>query len=512
MKTAKILFSMVLAVFLMPGQRALGQTSPWTESGGAVYPTTLSNKVGIGTATPSSTLTVEGGFTLQNATDPDKRLLVGYNSTNNGYIYLSPFDIGAGQWIDLFLGERVGISVTNAGSLTHALTVGGDIFAEAVTVDGLIESTDDGFKFPDGTVQTTATPWITSGNDIYYESGNVGVGITNPTRKLHVFDDQPAGGSFLEAARVERTFSNSSTASQTGLTGQVDFTGSSTANIIGAVDGVARHSGTGTVTDARGITSTIWLNSSGTITDARSLLVNFANTGGGTIQTGYGIYMTDVLASTGYGLYQMGADDINYLAGSVGIGTTAPSAPLELAGTANPLMKLTSSGAGLPRIYLDNTNTATKFVVDVNQVGVFRISIEGSGVQEFAIAPTGNVGIGTPGPAHKLSVNGDIGAEEVMVVPNVMIIPDFVFEDDYALRSLEEVEQYIEAHGHLPEIPSAAEMQAEGVGLSAMQMKLLQKIEELTLYLIEQHKTLVELQQENVQLRTRMAPLETIGN
>ena len=125
---------------------------------------------------------------------------------------------------------------------------------------------------------------------------------------------------------------------------------------------------------------------------------------------------------------------------------------------------------------------------------------------------TGNVGIGTPTPARELSVNGEIEAEELIVVPDVAAIPDFVFEEAYELRSLEEVERYIDEHGHLPEIPSAAEMQAEGVGMSAMQMKLLQKIEELTLYLIAQHKTLTAMQQENAQLRTRLATLETIDN
>ena len=67
----------------------------------------------------------------------------------------------------------------------------------------------------------------------------------------------------------------------------------------------------------------------------------------------------------------------------------------------------------------------------------------------------GNVGIGTTTPTRKLSVKGEIEAEEIIVVPNVVAIPDFVFEDDYALRSLEEVERYIDAHGRLPEIPSA---------------------------------------------------------
>ena len=75
-----------------------------------------------------------------------------------------------------------------------------------------------------------------------------------------------------------------------------------------------------------------------------------------------------------------------------------------------------------------------------------------------------------------------------------------------------EVEEYINEHGHLPEIPSAREMEAEGVGLAEMQMKLLQKVEELTLYLIEQNKVLADVQEENSLLKERLEQLEDTGN
>ena len=117
----------------------------------------------------------------------------------------------------------------------------------------------------------------------------------------------------------------------------------------------------------------------------------------------------------------------------------------------------------------------------------------------------GNLGIGVTFPTHKLEVDGTIRANEIIVDTGGA---DFVFEDDYALMSLEEVERYIEEHGHLPEIPSAAEVEADGLFLGEMQMKLLQKIEELTLYLIEQHQTLADLQEENALLSERLATLE----
>jgi hypothetical protein len=106
-------------------------------------------------------------------------------------------------------------------------------------------------------------------------------------------------------------------------------------------------------------------------------------------------------------------------------------------------------------------------------------------VDALRIRNNGFVGIVTTNPSHMLDVNGTARAEEVIVETTGA---DFVFEDDYNLRSLDEVAQFIEEHGHLPEMPSADEMQAEGMRVGDMQTKLLQKIEELTLYIINQEK------------------------
>ncbi len=104
---------------------------------------------------------------------------------------------------------------------------------------------------------------------------------------------------------------------------------------------------------------------------------------------------------------------------------------------------------------------------------------------------SGNVGIGTTTPDAKLTVKGNIHAEEVKVdlsVPG----PDYVFKEDYDLKSLEEVQNYIQEHGHLPNIPSAQEMEKNGIQLGEMNMKLLEKIEELILYALEQEKEILE--------------------
>ncbi len=101
------------------------------------------------------------------------------------------------------------------------------------------------------------------------------------------------------------------------------------------------------------------------------------------------------------------------------------------------------------------------------------------------IAENGHVGIGTPNPgSFRLAVNGSVRAKEVVVNTGWA---DFVFEDDYPLPSLDEVHRHIEEHGYLPDMPPAEEVERDGIGLGELQVKLLQKIEELTLYMIDLH-------------------------
>ena len=111
--------------------------------------------------------------------------------------------------------------------------------------------------------------------------------------------------------------------------------------------------------------------------------------------------------------------------------------------------------------------------------------------------PNGNIGVGTTDPkGYKLAVAGNMIAESVKVKLQVTW-PDFVFSRSYRLPTLSETEAYFKEKGHLPGIPSAADVKANGIDLGEMNAKLLQKIEELTLHLIEQDKQVKILLQDN---------------
>jgi hypothetical protein len=191
--------------------------------------------------------------------------------------------------------------------------------------------------------------------------------------------------------------------------------------------------------------------------------------------------------------------------GYVGIGTISPSQKLEVNG--NTIQNAENAAFGIdarpdarlgfikkfgawPVIASDN---ATPIVFSqTNQVGI-HTNISGATVTErMRIEVNGNVGIGTTNPDEKLTVNGTIHSKEVKVDMSVPG-PDYVFEKDYNLLSLIELETYINQNKHLPEVPSAKDMEKEGLNLKEMNLILLKKVEELTLHLIEQQKQIDQL-------------------
>ena len=111
------------------------------------------------------------------------------------------------------------------------------------------------------------------------------------------------------------------------------------------------------------------------------------------------------------------------------------------------------------------------------------------------------MGIGvTNTGTYKLAIEGHVRAREVRVDQDTW--PDYVFKEDYDLPSLEEIQKHIQEKGHLPNIPSAKEVKANGMEIGEMNRLLLEKIEELTLHAIAQHKAIIKLQAEVKALKT----------
>jgi hypothetical protein len=185
---------------------------------------------------------------------------------------------------------------------------------------------------------------------------------------------------------------------------------------------------------------------------------------------------------------------MNFLAnGNVGIGTTNPVNKLDVNGEI--AIGSQSVNANTTKIFLRNPLGKTWAISSgANMITESSFSIynwsDNQSIPFFHINISGNVGLGTISPDERLTVKGKIHTQEVKVDMLGPLVPDYVFTKDYKLKTLLEVETYINNNNHLPEIPSANEIEKNGLFLAEMNMSLLKKVEELTLYAIEQEKKL----------------------
>ncbi|WP_457129279.1 hypothetical protein [Mucilaginibacter sp. HD30] len=296
-------------------------------------------------------------------------------------------------------------------------------------------------------MQFSYAQWTTSGSNIYNSNtGNVGIGNTNPQAIFSVKGSTLPGNiwsGYASSLQVGELLIQDYTAvPQVGISQNSYFDGTSTKYIL------------------NGYSTTLGMGSNGGIEFA------VYNSGtSGTSVSGTGIAMK--IANNG----------------NVGIGTTSPTAKLDVKGS----------------IVFGNVNSngrlsdETGYASVVGGVGAGIKFYTNDGIsQPLTLSSTGNVGIGaTPINEYKLAVNGAAIATSMKVKLQANW-PDFVFLKDYKLPTLTEVKTYIDKNQHLPDMPSADEVHASGLDLGEMNRLLLKKVEELTLYLIEKDKQLKE--------------------
>lgn len=303
---------------------------------------------------------------------------------------------------------------------------------------------------------TLHAQWLTNGNNVYYNTGNVGIGTTNPISKLQVI-----GQSRFVQDQSGLLFQDWSGAASLYLDGSDgDFVGSD--YVIFKHDGSSFH-----IYNHGSVGLTMLSN--------RNIGIGTTNPGG---------YKLNIQAGSSQTLIQSSSD-----------------APLSIRGTD------TWSGIGFDDIdsdgyeYIWYRGSSGTFSIGGggSNVAGKKLHIEGgttigvgyrsSSVTTNGLAVQGNVGIGTTNPTAKLAVNGITKTKEIIVTEQASDWPDYVFSDaGYRLPDLRELEAFIKKHKHLPGIPTKEEVEQNGQNLGVIQARLLEKIEKLTLHMIDQQK------------------------
>jgi len=362
--------------------------------------------------------------------------------------------------------------------------------------------------------------------------GNVGIGTTNPTKKLDVngsiagqsFINVQKGGSYMislngnEHAYITGRNSSFVNKFQIASNGNTYFNGGNV--------------GIGTASPAAKLQITDQGNSSATTLQLNNR-IKFR--GDGVMNWGSSADYGILSWNTGKAIVGgKSGKDLSLLAGAsekmivktngnVGIGTTNPEEKLHVNGTTTIIGDIGNvTGAhwqtGNHTLELQNGD-AGDVVLSFHRAGYSSASVKHPVIGGLAFSATGgfdqthmylktngNVGIGTTNPDAKLAVNGNIHTKEVKV--DLIGWADYVFKENYNLPTLQQVEDHIATKGHLINIPSAVEVAENGIQLGEMNAKLLEKIEELTLYTIAQEKKLKEQEKINNQLKKNNQNLE----
>ena len=373
----------------------------------------------------------------------------------------------------------VGIGTLTPDS-NYALDVNGALNATEINVTNLLV----------GGNPIQSSPWNLNGNNIFYSNGSVGIGTNTPNYELDVVGTLNATNILLDGTPLEGSPSPwAVTGNDISYTaGDVDVASLNATNLF--IDGVSVISSPWTISGnnlsyTAGVIDVGLLDATTLRIDGADVVSSPWNISGNNLSYITGnidvatLNATEILLN-GTPLENNGSpwtttgNNLSYTTGSIGIGTPSPNYALDVAGTINATNILINN-APLPN---------SPWALSGNDVSY----------------TSGNVGIGTTNTqGFMFAVAGNMVAEAVKVELEGNW-PDFVFEKDFDLQSLKEIETYINKNGHLPNVPSAEEIKNNGINLGEMDATLLQKIEELTLHSIQQQKEIDSLKGINQKL------------
>ena len=314
-------------------------------------------------------------------------------------------------------------------------------------------------------------------------------GILNPGEGLLVYDNETASFWFYKAAGWTELVAGGGSGTNYWETGGNNIYNNNAGNVgIGTVNPTAKLS------ILTPINTTGWTH----IGRANGLDSIIVTEGIGGVSASIG-----TTSNHAFRIHTNGAGKFSvYPAGEVVVGPNATGAFGKLT------VQTTNNTYGISDLGDGGNILATRMGGTSAGIGTFsptNMRIFSGGLSRIFIAEaTGNVGIGIEFPSYKLEVNGQIRSKEVIV--EAVNWPDYVFDEKYKLPSLKDVEKYILENKHLPNIPPAKEVEKKGLQLGDTQKRMMEKIEELTLYLIEKSKEIEVLQKRVLEIETNRQP------